>query len=142
MVGSQYILNHIFFCRMVRLVKVVGHQCVLFVSLVFHHSNSHFSFGFTNVLHFKVGASEHSNKVSGYAMASKFCSVPVMCVWALNTVNPLYNDIGYNSKIRYNANLVCTKISGSCIFSFTVPCYSLGKHMFLIFERIASQRQF
>ena len=26
-----------------------------------------------------------------------------------------YNDIHYNSKIRYNVNLVCTKISGSCI---------------------------
>ena len=48
------------------------------------------------------------------------------------TVNPLYNDIPYNSKIHYNVNLVCTKISGSCIFSLTVPCHSLGKHMFLI----------
>ena len=28
-----------------------------------------------------------------------------------NIVNPLYNDICYNSKIRYNGNLVCTKIS-------------------------------
>ena len=33
-----------------------------------------------------------------------------------STVNPLYNDIHYNSKIRYNVNSVCTKISGSCIF--------------------------
>ena len=33
------------------------------------------------------------------------------------TVKPLYNDIRYNSKIRYNVNLVCTNISGSCIFS-------------------------
>ena len=33
-----------------------------------------------------------------------------------NTVNPLYNDIRYN-KILNNANLFCTKISGSCIFS-------------------------
>ena len=31
-----------------------------------------------------------------------------------NTVNSLYNDIRYNSKIRYNVNLICTKISGSC----------------------------
>ena len=42
------------------------------------------------------------------------------------TVNPLYNDIRYNSKTRSNVNLVCTKISGSCIFSLTDPCYSLG----------------
>ena len=33
------------------------------------------------------------------------------------TVSPLYNNIRYNSKIRYNINLVCIKISGSCIFS-------------------------
>ena len=33
-------------------------------------------------------------------------------------MNPLYNNILYNSKIRYNVYLVCTKISGSCIFSF------------------------
>ena len=26
-----------------------------------------------------------------------------------NTVNPLYYDIRYNSKIRYNVNSVCTK---------------------------------
>ena len=26
-----------------------------------------------------------------------------------DTVNPIYNDIRYNSKIRYNDNLVCTK---------------------------------
>ena len=31
-------------------------------------------------------------------------------------VNPFFNDIRYNSKIRYNVNLVCTKISGSYIF--------------------------
>ena len=47
-----------------------------------------------------------------------------------NTVNPLYNDICYNSKIHYNDNLVCTKISRLCIFSLTVPCYSVGKHTF------------
>ena len=29
----------------------------------------------------------------------------------LSTVNTLYNDIRCNSKIRYNVNLVCTKIS-------------------------------
>ena len=32
-------------------------------------------------------------------------------------MNPLYNDIRYDSKIRYNVNVVCTKISGSCIVS-------------------------
>ena len=48
------------------------------------------------------------------------------------TLNPLYNDIRYtsNSKIRYNVNSVWTKISGSGIFSLTVPCYSFGKQTF------------
>ena len=47
------------------------------------------------------------------------------------TVNPLYNDIRYNSKIRYNVNSVGKKIRGTCIFSLTVPFYSLGIHTFL-----------
>ena len=47
-----------------------------------------------------------------------------------DTVNPLYNDIRYNKKNRYNVNSVCKKISGACIISFTVPCYPLGKHTF------------
>ena len=46
------------------------------------------------------------------------------------TVNPFYNDIRYNSKIRYNVNSVSTKVSGSCSFSLTVPSCSLGKHTF------------
>ena len=57
------------------------------------------------------------------------------------TVNPLHNDIGYNSKIRYNINLTCTRFGISCIFSLTVPCYCLGKHMFWIFVRTALPRQ-
>ena len=58
------------------------------------------------------------------------------------TVNPLYNNIRYNSKICYNVNLVCTKISRSCIFSFIFVFYSSGKRTFFIFVRIASQRRF
>ena len=46
------------------------------------------------------------------------------------TVNPLYNDIRYNSKIRYNVNLVCTKISGSCFSSLIFPFYSTENHTF------------
>ena len=48
-------------------------------------------------------------------------------------MNPLYNGIRYNSKIRYNVNPSCTKNDGSCISSLTVPVYSLGKHTFWIF---------
>ena len=59
-----------------------------------------------------------------------------------NTVNPLYNDIRYNSKIRYNFSLVCTKISGSCIFSLIFPFYSSGTHAFYVFVRNASSRRF
>ena len=47
------------------------------------------------------------------------------------TVNLLYNDIRYNSKIRYNVNLVRTKISGLCIFPLIFLCYSLGKICFV-----------
>ena len=38
----------------------------------------------------------------------------------VGTVNPVYNDIRYNSKIRYNVNLVRTKISGTCIFFIVI----------------------
>ena len=47
-------------------------------------------------------------------------------------MNSLYDDIRYNSKIRYNVNLVCTKVSGSYIFSLIFPCYSSGKHTFCV----------
>ena len=60
----------------------------------------------------------------------------------VSTGNPLYNDIRYNSKIRYNVNSICTNISVSCSFSLNVPCYSLGKHTFWIFVRIASPSRF
>ena len=56
------------------------------------------------------------------------------------TVNPLYNDIRYNSKITSSRS--AQKISGSCIFSSTVPCYSLRKHTFWTFVTIASPRRF
>ena len=41
-------------------------------------------------------------------------------------MNTLYNDIRYNSKIAYNVNSVCIKISGSCISSLKSPYYSSG----------------
>ena len=61
-------------------------------------------------------------------------------VYHLYTANPLYSDICYNSRIRYNVNSVCTKISGSCSFSLTVPCYYLGKRSFWVFVKIAFVR--
>ena len=39
------------------------------------------------------------------------------CVRKVDTVDPLYKYIRYNSKIHHNVNLVCTKNSRSCIFS-------------------------
>ena len=59
-----------------------------------------------------------------------------------NTVNSLYNDIHIKSKICYNVNLVCTKISGSCFFSLIFPFYSSRKHTFCVFVRIASPKRF
>ena len=56
-------------------------------------------------------------------------------------VDPLNNDIRYNSKIRYNVNLVCIKISGWYIFSLIFPCYSSGKPTFCVYVRIASPRR-
>ena len=45
-----------------------------------------------------------------------------------STANPLYNDIRYNIKIRYNISPTCTKISGSCIFFFIdSPMLFFGK---------------
>ena len=38
------------------------------------------------------------------------------CMPQITTVNPFYNGIRYNSIIRYNVSLVCTKISGSLFF--------------------------
>ena len=51
--------------------------------------------------------------------------------WEAGTVNPLYKDIRYNSKIRYNVNLFCTKIRGPCIFSLIFPCFLLGNMRFV-----------
>ena len=87
---------------------------------------------------------------NGYA-ADNNETMPFFFIFALlkigvnllpNYVNTLYNGIRYNSKIHYNVNPICTNISGSCIFSSTVPCYSLGKHTFWIFIRIASPSRF
>ena len=43
----------------------------------------------------------------------------------LITVNPFYKDIRFNSKFRYNVNLVWTENKRIFIFSLTVPSYSL-----------------
>ena len=48
-----------------------------------------------------------------------------------NTMNPLYNDIRYNSKLCYNVNLVCIKISGLCIFFIDSPMLFFKKTYFL-----------
>ena len=37
-------------------------------------------------------------------------------MYALYTMSPLYSDIRYNRKNRYNVNPIGTKINGSCIF--------------------------
>ena len=60
------------------------------------------------------------------------CIIIILVVLSMSCiiVNPLYNDIRYNSIICYNVNSVCTQISGSCIFSLIVPCYFLGKYTF------------
>ena len=49
----------------------------------------------------------------------------------LHTVNPLYNDIRYNSKFHNNVNLVCTKFSGSCTFSIDIPILFFRKICFV-----------
>ena len=38
------------------------------------------------------------------------------CTEINDTVNPLHNDIGYNSQIHYNINLTCTKLGILRIF--------------------------
>ena len=49
------------------------------------------------------------------------CELFIRLAILINTVNPLYNDIRYNSKSCYNGILVCTKISESCIFFIDSP---------------------
>ena len=39
-------------------------------------------------------------------------------VYNFGTVNPLYNGILYNSKIRYNVNPICKKKSAARVFFF------------------------
>ena len=56
-------------------------------------------------------------------------------------IEPPDKNIRYNSKIRYNVSLVCTKISGPCI-SLIFTFYSSGKLTFYVFVRIASRRRF
>ena len=48
-------------------------------------------------------------------------------------VNPLYNNIRCNSKIRYDVYSVCSKISGSCIFFIDSPIIFFRKtYVFVI----------
>lgn len=56
------------------------------------------------------------------------------------TVNPLYNNITYNSKILFKVNLTCTKPVDHGSFLVIFLCYSLGKHMLWILVRIALLR--
>ena len=68
-----------------------------------------------HALHYEI---ESSN----YFIYSVFSGPITQCIYSRKgsepfifliayTVKPLYNDIHYNSRIRYNVNLVCTKIS-------------------------------
>ena len=56
------------------------------------------------------------------------------------TVHPLYNSIRYNSKIRYNVNLVCTNISGSCIFFIDIPMLFFRKTYVFVYLLESPQR--
>ena len=59
-----------------------------------------------------------------------------------STDNPLYNDTGYDDKICYNDNLPVTKLSIGHKLRKNIVLNTLKKHMFWIFVRIASVRQF
>ena len=57
-------------------------------------------------------------------MEVKGILLPVLSIKTKCTVNPLNNDIRYNSKIRCNVNSFCKKKqknSGSCIFFIESP---------------------
>ena len=60
--------------------------------------------------------------------------------------NPLYTDTRYNDKIRYNDNLTVTKPLLRWLQSLKLcknfVFYTLKKHMFWIFVRIASVMRF
>ena len=54
-----------------------------------------------------------------------------------------YNGIRFNSKIRYNVNLVCTKKSADRVFFHSYSHFILQKkHTFCVFVRIASPSRF
>ena len=59
----------------------------------------------------------------------------------LGSVNPLYKDVRYDSKIRYNVSSVSIKAANRVFVSLTVPYYCLGKHIYG-YVRIASPRRF
>ena len=57
----------------------------------------------------------------------------------MDTVDPLYNDIRYNSK--FVITLICSaQKSGDRVFFIDTSV--LGKHTFCVFVRIASPRRF
>ena len=51
------------------------------------------------------------------------------------TVNPLYNDRRYNSKIRYNVYSVCTKSADRAFFHLYSHVILQKKHTFCVFVR-------
>ena len=59
-----------------------------------------------------------------------------------NTVNPLYNDIRYNSKIRYNVNFCQHKHQRIVYIFIDRPMLFFRKTYVLDIVRIASPRRF
>ena len=51
---------------------------------------------------------------------------PTLNFTFLSIVNPLYNNIRYNSKIRYNVRPICTK-SADRVFFIDSPMLFFGK---------------
>ena len=88
--------------------------------------------------HITSNTTNKSNYWSGFIIVHHCIIFQLKLVNKPCTMNPLYNAIRYNSKIRHNVNSVCTKISGSCVFPLIVLKYSLGKHTFWIFVKIVS----
>ena len=60
-------------------------------------------------------------------VSSRLIAARLRASFNIITVNPLHNDIPYNSKIRYNVKLVCKKNQRIVYFFIDIPILFLRK---------------
>ena len=83
----------------------------------FHEKLSALSLNIANSK-FTLAADINVKEVTGKTKMRKMSSIFLV----YGTVNPLYNSIHYNGKIRNNVNPICTKINRLWVFFIDSPC--------------------